>query len=1138
MVQKTPLVLYSGELSEIRPLDNLSVPLPVNDTDVANKLYVKNFSTKAVTLDLDFGSSLVSSKKFVVPFSGAILGQVVSIQELPILDNNEFDSLILSGVVSNTDELTIFSHVYPGFISGIRKVIITLDALGKTSETVTPPCTVTSVTPNNGTTTGFPSLVINGTNFTGVSNVKIGNNSVTNLVVVSPTQITCTAPSNSAGIYDVYVFGPVNTATLSSGFTYTLALPSVLSVSPNNGPTTGGTIVTINGTNLNGTTSVMFGNVPASNITNVSASQITCTSPSNVESTVSITVTTSVGSGMLPAAFSYTLPNQWFPSNSQISLDLKGDRSNINGSESTIGSLITVTRSSSKQELQTNGLYSSYGPNILARTNLGLSIEQQVTRHNGQPRNLSHTSWIKTGMLAVLNQTGVDGLANSATAITANASNATVSQAIADTSRLRTASLFAKRLGGEGPLELSIDGGATWQDITPISSSWEREELLVPQTLANPNIQLRVPVLGDSFGIDYVQLEGNFTTPSSPILGTASPTIRQADVAVLTNPSPVSANSGTIYLEWEDLVGPVGTLGNIWTNRIDGNNILSLTVTTANLIQFTVRASGATNPTLTGTIPVVKNGIYRAAITYQSGDIAVALSANAVDTLKTSTVNFTMTGSNNVVGFGQNGAGAAIRPIRLREFHYSTVRASNGALQNWAGTSAPVPISFNLGESFTPPSGLNWPATRAGKTLPTYVTWNGTRFVPNDGTYDPKILVDPAIWTVNPVYVDINMPDNSGDGLSWATAKKSIWAAINTANADSQLASRIIIKAGLYDYLNSINGTTNVEPTKPCAFISDSGTVFHCNMDLFNFPTNTDPIFTSSYVGGPTTVARAFDLSNLNVYGLPSEIPILSSQAEVNSTSTGGIFNSGDITTIRRADGLRPTTLNTRIFSNYTCANFDDTQKDLYFEGIDFEGGLLGSVVIQQTQSTRNIVAIRCKARYSGNSSNLWDAFIVQATDGVVYTDRCDFSYGMKDGFNVHAGGGSLTHVFCINPTGYSNGKLPAGSTNWLTTHEDVIAFFAGQPTPYGYCNVGRNFHSIDTTRTYAVGLHSVAISRAAPNDMSFAVTGGTAFMWLEKCTAESSRFAFQSGASMFLRNCRVISGTNSILAGGTINTF
>ncbi len=66
--------------------------------------------------------------------------------------------------------------------------------------------------------------------------------------------------------------------------------PTVTIVSPNSGPTTGGTRVTITGTNFAGTSQVYFGSIPAAEFTVSSNTSITATAPAEASGAVDISV--------------------------------------------------------------------------------------------------------------------------------------------------------------------------------------------------------------------------------------------------------------------------------------------------------------------------------------------------------------------------------------------------------------------------------------------------------------------------------------------------------------------------------------------------------------------------------------------------------------------------------------------------------------------------------------------------------------------------------------------------------------------------------------------------------------------------------------------------------------------------------
>ncbi|MFH8387282.1 IPT/TIG domain-containing protein, partial [Kitasatospora sp. NPDC018058] len=79
--------------------------------------------------------------------------------------------------------------------------------------------------------------------------------------------------------------------------------PVISSINPNNGPATGGTAVTINGSGFIGATSVKFGTVPVSSFKLVSDNQIQATAPAG-SGTVQVTVTTPFGTSN-GVAFTY-----------------------------------------------------------------------------------------------------------------------------------------------------------------------------------------------------------------------------------------------------------------------------------------------------------------------------------------------------------------------------------------------------------------------------------------------------------------------------------------------------------------------------------------------------------------------------------------------------------------------------------------------------------------------------------------------------------------------------------------------------------------------------------------------------------------------------------------------------------------
>ena len=168
--------------------------------------------------------------------------------------------------------------------------------------------TVTSLTPNSGTTAGGTAVTITGTGFTGATGVTFGGVAATNVSVISSTSITATTPAGSAGTASVVVTTPAGSNAANTLFTYVTPAPTVTSLTPTSGTTAGGTAVTITGTGFTGATGVTFGGVAATSVSVVSATSITATTPAGSAGTASVVVTTPAGSNAANTLFTYITP--------------------------------------------------------------------------------------------------------------------------------------------------------------------------------------------------------------------------------------------------------------------------------------------------------------------------------------------------------------------------------------------------------------------------------------------------------------------------------------------------------------------------------------------------------------------------------------------------------------------------------------------------------------------------------------------------------------------------------------------------------------------------------------------------------------------------------------------------------------
>ncbi|SCK11434.1 IPT/TIG domain-containing protein [Streptomyces sp. WMMB 714] len=158
-----------------------------------------------------------------------------------------------------------------------------------------------TISPAGGSTAGGETVTINGTGLSSATNVAFGANNATP-VVVSDSQLTVVAPAGAAGPVGVSVTTAGGT---NNGLSYTyVADPTITSLTPDSGPTSGGTAVTIAGTNLTSTDSVTFDGTPAP-FTVLSDASVSAVTPPGAAGAVDVVVSNDAGSATAADAYTY-----------------------------------------------------------------------------------------------------------------------------------------------------------------------------------------------------------------------------------------------------------------------------------------------------------------------------------------------------------------------------------------------------------------------------------------------------------------------------------------------------------------------------------------------------------------------------------------------------------------------------------------------------------------------------------------------------------------------------------------------------------------------------------------------------------------------------------------------------------------
>lgn len=201
------------------------------------------------------------------------------------------------------------------------------------------------------------------------------------------------------------------------------------------------------------------------------------------------------------------------------------------------------------------------GAPIPAANLLGFRKETAATNNLLYCRDLSNAAWsTKTNITANKTATGLDGIANAATTLTATASDAIILQPITLSSAARCASAYVKRRTGTGTISFTQDGGSSWTDITSQINSSAYSRVQITSTLANPSVGFKIGTSGDAIDVDCVQNEAG-SVATSPIVTTTATVTRNADSLTYQTASNWSDTAGTAFVEVAPLAYSGGAIG-------------------------------------------------------------------------------------------------------------------------------------------------------------------------------------------------------------------------------------------------------------------------------------------------------------------------------------------------------------------------------------------------------------------------------------------------------------------------------------------------------------------------------------------------------------------------------------------------
>jgi hypothetical protein len=184
--------------------------------------------------------------------------------------------------------------------------------------------TLTSVSPDNGSLVGGNVVSLTGSNFKSNTQIYFGTKPAILLSVFDGIKMNVVVPAGvSAGTVDVKVVNADGQeAVLTSAYTYIVPQPTVTGLSPNTGLITGGTIVTVNGTNFSSQVKVLMAGKEITPLSYLGSTRFTFATPAVMSAgPVDVTILNkdTGASVVIPNGFTYTEPIYPTPTITSIS---------------------------------------------------------------------------------------------------------------------------------------------------------------------------------------------------------------------------------------------------------------------------------------------------------------------------------------------------------------------------------------------------------------------------------------------------------------------------------------------------------------------------------------------------------------------------------------------------------------------------------------------------------------------------------------------------------------------------------------------------------------------------------------------------------------------------------------------------
>ena len=299
----------------------------------------------------------------------------------------------------------------------------------------------------------------------------------------------------------------------------------------------------------------------------------------------------------------------------------------------------TFTRATTAWTKRESGLWASVGSGVARSAYIGMNTAvgayggylaegagTQLVTPTASIRDMTNAAWAKVTMTTAFTSTGIGGVVNSCTRLTATGATSTILQTLVAAASTRTYSCWIKRITGTGTINLAQ--GATTLDVTALINSATFTLVQLPSSTLNSAFGIQIITSGDALDVDFNQFEaGGFATSPMDAAGAA----RNADVLTYPTAGWFNAAAGTLFVQ--ALSEHTGAATDNIVSISDGtsNERIYLDRTAANALRGVIQDGGVTQAVLSS--GTATNGVaFKSAIAYALNDVAFSGNGAAVAT--------------------------------------------------------------------------------------------------------------------------------------------------------------------------------------------------------------------------------------------------------------------------------------------------------------------------------------------------------------------------------------------------------------------------------------------------------------------------------------------------------------------------